>query len=208
MSDIEYNDSITFLNPDGTEYSSRDTERVEQETCDKFINSDDVVLELGSRYGTLSCLLAKKSKFLVTLDPDLEAVETCKKNMERHNVKFESLHGIISIESQKLIESGGYGNYTEKGESDIPNFNIKDIEERYDVKFNTLVADCEGCIESVINENDIANIRKIFFETDRHDSCNYEEVFKLLRNSGFENTHVSEYPGIINVTYQVWIKRP
>lgn len=111
MTAIEYNDSITFLNPDGSEYSSKDVERVEQEACDKYINKDDVVLELGSRYGTLSCLLARKSEFLVTLDPDLEAVNTCKKNMERHDVKFESLHGIISKESQKFVVDG-YSSYT------------------------------------------------------------------------------------------------
>ena len=35
ISDLEYNDSIMFYKPDGSEYSSKDIERIEQETCDK-----------------------------------------------------------------------------------------------------------------------------------------------------------------------------
>jgi FkbM family methyltransferase len=204
MSAIEYNDSISFLKPDGTEYSSKDTERIEQETCDKFINNDDIVLELGSRYGTLSCLLAKKSKFLVSLDPDVEAVNVCKKNMERHNVKFEALHGILSKESQKIVLTDypdGYGKYTEKGESDIPNFSIKELENKFDLQFNTLVADCERCMEQVLNENDISNIRKICFETDRPYSCNYDNVYSILRKNGLKRHEKND-----NDFYQVWIK--
>lgn len=202
LSDLDYNDSIPFIKPDGTEYFSKDVERTEQLTCDKYIDKDDVILELGSRYGTLSCLLAKKAKFLVTLDPDLEAIETCKKNMERHNVSFEALHGIISKQSQKIILTDypdGYGKYTEFGESDIPFFNIKQIEEKYDIKFNTLVADCEGCLEQVLNENDISNINKILFETDRADACNYDNVYSILNKNGFKKQNDDTF-------YQSWSK--
>lgn len=206
MSDLDYNDSIMFYNPDGTEYSSKDVERTEQETCDKYITSEDIVLELGSRYGTLSCLLARKANKVVALDPDVEAIETCKKNMERHNVNFEALHGIVSKESQQLVDSGGYGNYTQKGESNIPNFSINEIEDKYGVKFNTLIADCEGCLERVLNENNISNIRKILFETDRPDSCNYEKVYSFLTENEFKNVYQSGYPGNDLIKYHVWIK--
>ena len=202
MSDLDYNDSIPFVKPDGSEYSSKEVERTEQETCNKYINKEDNVLELGSRYGTLSCLLAKKSNFLLSLDPDIEAIETCKKNMERHNVNFEALHGIISKEPQQIVLTDypdGYGKYTKKGESDIPFFTIKELENKYNVKFNTLVADCEGCLEQILNENDISNIRKICFEADRPDSCNYDNVYSILKKNNFKR---HEENG--NDFYQVW----
>ena len=60
----------------------------EQKICSHFIESSDIVLELGARYGTVSCTINKKLNYSsnqVSVEPDArvwEALETNKKNNE------------------------------------------------------------------------------------------------------------------------------
>ncbi len=180
------NDDI-FIDKYGKEYNSKNIEVDEQIMAEKYINDNDVVLELGCRYGTVSCVLAKKCKKLVAVDPDKEAVETCKKNMKSKGLNLECLWCTISKTPQKLnnISKDGYGDFTEEDlQSDIPHYTIKDIENMFSVKFNTIVADCEGCLENIVKENDMSNINKIIYETDKPDSCDYEYISNELTKNG------------------------
>jgi tRNA A58 N-methylase Trm61 len=190
MSALDIHDSILFLNKHGNTYSSKDIERNEQLMAYKYINENDTVLELGTQSGTNSCLISRLCKKLVTLDPDKDSIEVCKKNMNNHGVEFECLWGIISRNPQKLNKDDLF-TYS-SNESDIPYYSIDEIEKLFLINFNTIVADCEGCIETVIKENDISKIKKIMYELDRKESCNYEYVSKYLIENGFINKEERE----------------
>ena len=94
---------------------------------------------------------------------------------------FNIVKGFIS-EKMDLsnIESyhGGYGStfiYNEN--SKIPSYTLDEIKKKYNLKFNVLVADCEGCLEVFFDENPtfINDLRLIMFEADYPDKCNYEK---------------------------------
>ena len=69
----------------------------------------------------------------------------------------------------------------------------------YGIKFDVLVADCEGFLEVFLDENPIlyTQLRKIIFECDRAAVCNYNKIkcklvennFKLIEN-GFQCVYI------------------
>lgn len=204
INNLSINDCISFIDKFGNEYSSKNVERDEQLMVDKYIEKNDLVLELGCRYGTVSCLLARKCKKLISIDPDKDAIEICKKNMRNHGVTFECLWCTVSKNSQKLNNTSkeGYGDFTEDdSSSDIPNFSINELESIFLLKFNTIVADCEGCLEKIIKENDMSNIHKIIYETDKQDSCDYEYISNELVKNGFKNVETVERGGDMKNIY-------
>jgi hypothetical protein len=66
-------------------------------------------------------------------------------------------------------------------------FTLESIEQKYNLKFNTLVADCEGFLEQFFNENPefYKQINLIILEKDRPDKCNYDSICKQLTEFGF-----------------------
>lgn len=203
---LEMNDAIPFFDKHGNEYSSRDIERDEQIIANKYIDQNDIILEIGCRYGTVSCVLARKCKKLVSVDADKEAIETCKKNMKRHGVNFECIWCTVSKNGQniKKVSDDGYGDFTEEdSNSEIPHYSISELEEMFSIKFNTIVADCEGCLEKIFKENDLSNINKIIYETDRQEYCDYEYISKELKTYGLTQLEsVDRGDGIKNICWK------
>jgi len=186
---MDIHDSIPFYDENDNKIDHVNTERSEQIIAHDFIDSDDNVLELGSRYGTVSCLLARKANRVVSLDPDISALECAKKNAKRHGVRVDFMHGIVSNKPQKF-NADNYASTTEPTEeSDIPIYSIEKLQNMFNIKFNTLVADCEGCLEKVLEENDISSFNKITYETDQPHKCNYDNVSNNLKSLNFQQIY-------------------
>jgi hypothetical protein len=83
---------------------------------------------------------------------------------------------------------GGYGSTSvlDSG-SLIPSITLEDIQSLYNLKFNVLVADCEGYLETFFRENPsiVDQLRIVIFEADYEYACNYEYVRNLLTSNGF-----------------------
>jgi hypothetical protein len=79
------------------------------------------------------------------------------------------------------------------------NISLEDLENRLGIKFDVLVADCEGFLEVFLDENPIlyTQLNKIIFECDRPDVCDYNKIkfnliannFKLVEN-GFQCVYI------------------
>lgn len=201
---MDKHDTTPFIDDKGQEYLAIHVERVEQYMAYKFIQKSDNVLELGSRFGTNSCLIARLCNRLVAVDPDKKATEVCKENMKRHGVSFDCEWCIVSKNPQEFIDDG-YSSYTRDSDtSEIPNFTIQQLEEKYGLKFNVLVADCEGCLEKVAKENDLSGITKILYEQDNECNCNYGEVEKVFEKLGLRCVEATcEQP--YNLYRKCWI---
>ena len=171
-------------------------EEVEQGLCKRHIKKDDVVLELGARYGTLSCLVNrmiddKKNHYVV--EPDSKVWSALEDNRKINNCDFNIIKGVIGKEKYKL-EGRGYAMRTTTdssyGISQIDNYDIPDVE------FNTLIADCEGYMEVFYNENKnfFKNISKIIMECDCPDICDYDKLLKEFSSLGFTiREHIFKY---------------
>lgn len=163
----------------------------EQEDALEYINSSDVVLELGGRYGSVSVAIAHRQNNngnLVVIEPDTSIISSLEANKKRNNANFTILNKYISNKNKQLIKAG-YGSYLiDSNDPDSLSITYEDFKNKYPLPFNVLVADCEGCLCEFIDTlgEDINGYNKILFEADHKDKCNYNTLLRKLKTLGFE----------------------
>jgi FkbM family methyltransferase len=179
----------------------------EQYLAKHFIKDDDVVLELGARYGAVSCTINGnlKNKYnQVVVEPDQRVWEILEKNKINNNCQFHIVKGFISNEKLSLngLESfNGYSTYSVIDEkSTIPSYTLEEIKNKYNLIFNVLVADCEGFLEKFFDENPelYDTLRLVIFEADRPDICNYDKIRDMMAKKGFRRA--------VGGMQNVWLK--
>lgn len=171
-------------------------EKPEQDIAKKYIEKNDIVLELGARYGSVSCIINSKlcnKKNQVVVEPDKRVWEALEKNKKINNCDFNIVKGFIGNKKMDLINLneyyGGYAStfiYNEN--TNIQSYKLDEIIKKYNLKFNVLVADCEGFLEVFFNENPdfYKDLRLIIFEADYPQKCNYDKIRELLINNNFK----------------------
>jgi FkbM family methyltransferase len=169
-------------------------EKDEQELARKHIQPTDVVLELGGRYGSVSCIINKKLNCptnQVVVEPDERVWDALERNKEVNGCNFHILKGFISKKKLKLTNlEHGYGTTsTQHIISSAPCLTLDQIKQKYKLKFNVLVADCEGFLESFFDENPelYDELQMVIFEADYPQKCNYDKIKKTLVEKGFTN---------------------
>lgn len=183
-------------------------ERQEQALAQQYIKENDVVLELGARYGSVSCIINSKLKCKtnqVVVEPDERVWEALELNKKANNCDFHIIKGFISTKNLGLtnldVYHGGYGStYVIDEETGIPSYNLQEVMIKYNLTFNVLVADCEGGLEMFFDENPTIydTLRLIIFESDYPDKCNYKKIRDTLRQKGFKEK--------LHSIQNVWIK--
>jgi hypothetical protein len=90
------------------------------------------------------------------------------------------------------IRGDGYSTHSipsaENGERRTASFSLQDALTLGNVSsFDTLVADCEGCLESFLTQNDtfLNGLHTIMFEADRKEACDYAKIREKLERAGF-----------------------
>jgi FkbM family methyltransferase len=181
----------------------------EQRLASKYILGSDIVLELGARYGSVSCIINSKlfNKYAhVAVEPDSRVWESLELNKKINNCEFQIVKGFISNKKHKLTNIESHSGYAttsyEVEESDISSFTLAEIKQGYNLDFNVLVADCEGFLGTFIEENPdiLSKLRMIMFEADYPEKCNYDVIRQKLRQCGliekeygFQNVWVKEW---------------
>jgi FkbM family methyltransferase len=169
-------------------------ERKEQDLAREYIEENDVVFELGARYGSVSCIINSKLKCKtnqVSVEPDERVWGALERNKLANKCEFHIVKGFVSSKKlglTNLNDCGGYGTtYIEKGDTNIPSISMREIKEKYNLTFNALVADCEGFLEVFFDENPdfYDSLRIIIFEADYENKCNYKKIRDALRTKGF-----------------------
>ena len=128
---------------------------------------------------------------MVVVEPDILVHNALENNMKANGCNFNIVKGVISRVPLDLAQKNshnGYGTTSVKCEkSSIPNFTLEEIESKYNLRFNTLVADCEGFLESFMDENPglYQQLSLILFEKDCPEKCNYGKITDSLKESGF-----------------------
>jgi FkbM family methyltransferase len=206
---------MEIYNELGKKINLKKVESAEQNIAKLLIKPDDIVLELGARYGSVSCsinkILSVKTN-QVSVEPDMSIFNTLSKNREINNCNFHIVYGFISQEPKDLNRRG-YGSFEFYNEnSTIPHYTLEKIKSKYGItKFNVLVADCEGCLCSFMTENPCLyeEIELLIFEKDKTSYCNYKEIennlsknnfYKII--SGFQNAWSKrKYPNLNNTKF-------
>jgi FkbM family methyltransferase len=183
-------------------------EKCEQDLAKQYISENDIVLELGARYGSVSCIINSKlnnKKNQVVVEPDDRVWDALEKNKVNNNCEFNIIKGFISNKKLDLINLdvylGGYGStFIESNDTKIPSYSLDEIKNKYNLNFNVLVADCEGFLEVFFDENPTFydNLRLIIFEEDYTEKCNYYKIKSKLIEKKFNK--------ILEGHQNVWIK--
>jgi hypothetical protein len=190
-------------------------ETLEHDLVRRFFTKDDVVLELGGRFGTTSCAIASQqhnSGKLVVVEPDRNVWNLLNLNRIVHQCNFLLYRGVVASESM-VLESASYDTRTiKKTRQSTVNANTSleatpfhKLEDMLGWNFTALLIDCEGCIEPLfktyVANNQLAavlkNVRVIVLEADMSDqspSCfaacvDYKKWIDLLATIGFGVVH-------------------
>lgn len=171
-------------------------EQYEQYFVSRWLKPNDIVLEIGARYGVVSScinfMLKNKSK-QVSIEPDPYAHSILEENRRRTKSKFKICKEVLSNKPIKMhfTEFGlnsGVANNSELNTRKVPNITVKDFLKKYKMKFNVLVADCEGCLCKLFQESGdllLKNIELVIFEQDAEAICDYNVVTNKLKELGF-----------------------
>jgi len=182
-------DSVIYYDENDNVIDHKTVEREEQEQAYKYIDGNDIVLELGGRYGTVSNVINHRlnnKEMHVVVEPDNNIIKALEKNRGNRQYKIEERY--ISNNGKEII----YDNYgTRLINSDNPNNNNItwfDFKQKYPLKFNVIIADCEGCLCEIIElmGDDFNYINKIIFEEDQKHMCDYTLLKEKLKKNGFK----------------------
>lgn len=188
--------NLVIYNEIGYKVPHLEYERDEQLLVSQYISPSDVVLELGARYGSVSCIINKilnNKKNQVSVEPDSTVWETLERNKNENKCEFMIYKGIVSSKNYEL-KLNGYGStiditntITNMNTINTPNISLDGLQKLTGLTFNVLVADCEGFLETFLNENKVLynQLNLIIFECDRPDVCNYALIKAELLTNGF-----------------------
>lgn len=183
-------------------------EKPEKDLAYLYVKKNDTVLELGARFGSVSCIVNKvleNKKNHVVVEPDDRVWEKLEYNKSINNCEFKIVKGFLSNKKLSLLNTDdrdGYGStFEENEETKIPSFTLDEIKEKSSIdNFNVLIADCEGFLEIFFDENPsiLNNLRLVIFEEDYPDKCDYEKIRNLLKENGLREN--------LRGHQNVWIK--
>ena len=204
----------------------RSYEQFEQYFVSKWVHTNDCVLEIGARFGVVSCTInsiLKNKTAHVAVEPDFIAVEVLRKNRERFGAKFNICPAAISADPNMVIirdSINGLGNTMQRAqfntddEEVIPTISPAQFWAEFGQPFTVLVIDCEGCALQFLKENmaNLPYLNLIILEADACNICNYKELADMLIDERFGMVESIE-PSISNKPkpwyeslQQVWLK--
>uniref|UniRef100_A0A6C0I4E1 Uncharacterized protein n=1 Tax=viral metagenome TaxID=1070528 RepID=A0A6C0I4E1_9ZZZZ len=195
---------MKFYDENGGIIYNNSIEKPEQDLVNQYILEDDIVLELGARYGTVSCAINKKlknKKNQVSVEPDDRVWNALDVNKIKNACDFNIVKGFVSNKKLGLILDGYGTTFTFDEKTKIPSYSLDEIKTQYGInKFTALVADCEGFLEVFFDENPnlYHDLRFVMFEADYVDKCNYDKIK--------HNLILHKFVKIIEGHQNIWIK--
>jgi len=186
--------NMTIYDEKGNQIDTTVFENTEQIHANAFIDPNDVVLELGARFGSVSIVINTKlqnKQNHVAVDPDERIWNVLQSNRDAHDCSFHILKGVISkkpVTLQELDGHGGYGTtsvHTSEPTS-VKSFTLEEVQEFYNLKFTALVADCEGFLETFFDDNPCMydQLNTVLYEMDYAHKCDYNKIEQNLKSHG------------------------
>jgi len=198
-------EEFMFIDESYTVIDHTRLEQDEQELARRHILPTDSVLELGARYGTVTCTVNRilhDKKNHVCVEPDEKVWGPLETNKQQNRGEFTIVKGFVSKKQYELTNESYASTAKESSTSTIPSYPFEHIQQNV-APFTVLIADCEGCLESFLDENPslYRTLRMVQFETDQTDMCNYDRIIDILKQHNFRLVD-----SLANGAQQVWIK--
>lgn len=132
------------------------------------------VLELGGRYGTTTCELARQlqnSGKVVAVEPDSKVWPSWQANVVSHHCRANLVKGIVGGKGNYRVFNNGYGSRVDKVEEEgggVEATPWEEVQKQFGVTFDTLLIDCEGCVNDFLAQNPglLEQVNTILLEAD------------------------------------------
>ena len=176
------------------------SEEDEKHCIDKYLPIDGKILELGGCLGVISCYINKRLKNSsdhIVLEANSDLIPYLEENKDLNNCSFTVFNAIISENNHvdffisNSIHSSSFLKKS-KIKRNVKGIKIKELQEKCDIKFDTLIMDIEGGEYELLTNTDfnLLSIKTIIFEA--HDFNNVlsiqqiSEIEKKLEEKGFK----------------------
>lgn len=196
----------------GHEINTSVIESEEQDQANEYILPNDVVLEIGARYGTVSSVIQKRlanRSNHVAVEPDPQILPSLYRNRHLNQDEYHVFEGVISADKEKknfILDDYGSRVATcddQDSTLTVASLTYQEFLKKYPLRFNVLIADCEGCFQDVLTTigEDIHQYRLILVEEDQRHMCDYTHThahllahgFQLIKD-GFHRVYIKEPP--------------
>jgi FkbM family methyltransferase len=198
-------------------YGSLRDEYPEQLMAVRYIKPDARILELGANIGRNSCVigkLLKDSSKLVSFECSNAIATQLYDNRDMNGMKFHIETAALS--KQRLIQQGWntkphpVGQHLPAGWTEVPTVSWDAVKDKYPEPFDTLVADCEGALYYILQEEPtlLDTFHTIIMENDYWDLNHKESVDTALRAAGFhvDYTEAGGWGPCQSRFFEVWQK--
>jgi FkbM family methyltransferase len=204
-------------------YGSFDEEYPEQTMSVRFLTGNEKVLEIGSNIGRNSLIInfilsQKNNNNFVTIESDPDIANILKYNRDINKYHFHIENAALS--KRKLVQKGWNTICSDvllDGYKNINTITLEELNQKYNIQFDTLVLDCEGAFYYILMDMPeiLNNINLIIMENDYHDISHKKYVDNILLKNNFY-VEYSEigcelakqiFPHLHEKFYEVWKKR-
>jgi hypothetical protein len=180
----------------------------------RYLKGNEKVLEIGGNIGRNSLVIGT----LLDDESNLVVLE-CDDNIARQLIDTRNCNGYqfrvekSALSKRKLIQKGWDtipSDVLLDGYKQVNNISFSELESKYNIKFDTLVADCEGALYYIFDDfpDMLNNIEMVIMENDYHDHSKKVSVDTFLKNKGLIRIY-SEAGGwgpCYGYFYEVWKK--
>jgi len=165
----------------------------EQKILLNFLKPTSKVLELGGNIGRASIIINhiidEKEKHLV-LETNPYICHKLIKNKKNNNLKFNIFNGGLSkkpilYKHWDSIQTDNYHMFD--GYKKANTITLEEINKKYNINFNTIVADCEGAFIQILKDfpTILDKINYIFIEHDWKTHSDYVYYLETMKNKGY-----------------------
>lgn len=175
------------------DHGSFDSEVPEQLMAVRYITGNEKVLEIGGNIGRNSLIIGHilnsvGNSDMVSLESDPAIAEQLRHNRDINGLKFHVEPSALSL--RKLIQKGWdtlESDVVLPGYKEVDTINLEQLNQKYNIKFDTLVLDCEGAFYYILLDMpEILNgVNLIIMENDYWDINKKNLVDRILKNKGF-----------------------
>jgi FkbM family methyltransferase len=180
----------------------------------KYIKGHEKVLEIGANVGRNTLIISyllNDSSNLVSLECDPDSYKKLVENKKLNNLNFSAENSALSakpliqkdwdtIPSDVLLE----------GYKSVNTITLPQLREKYPLKFDTLVLDCEGAFYYILRDypDVLDGIELIIMENDYHDVTHKQYLDSVLKINNFYCDYREEggWAPCFNNFYEVWKK--
>lgn len=173
-----------------------------------YLDENASVLELGGNIGRVSLVIASilnNDKNLVVIEPTIKIAEMNENNRNINCFQYNIETKILSKNKKYLVEHATES-VSNKVVDYIPNdekytlidcITFDQLEKKYNIKFDTLVIDCEGAFYYILLDfpEILNNINTIIIENDFDTIEHYNKVLEIFTQNNFKLIETqSSYP--------------